>query len=130
MWTTYAIAGAVGPIVMGKVFDAAGSYRMLLSRLALFILLPLLSCFSCHGIEAHRSPGGLPRTHYRRSLEIDLASSTLVARRIKVTVMNRSPSLSSVNVPIVGRTLAEAPVGFVGHGVDAGSIDPTIVKVE
>jgi MFS family permease len=29
-WTAYAIAGAVGPIVMGRAFDATGSYRVLL----------------------------------------------------------------------------------------------------
>jgi len=36
--TAYAIAGAIGPIVMGKAFDATGSYQALLSSLALFIL--------------------------------------------------------------------------------------------
>jgi cyanate permease len=33
-WTAYAIAGAIGPILMGKVFDATGSYEGLLVRLA------------------------------------------------------------------------------------------------
>jgi predicted MFS family arabinose efflux permease len=37
-WTAYALAGAIGPIVMGKAFDATGSYQILLSRLSLFIL--------------------------------------------------------------------------------------------
>ena len=37
-WTAYAIAGAIGPVIMGKAFDATGSYQTLLSRLALFIL--------------------------------------------------------------------------------------------
>jgi cyanate permease len=34
-WTAYAIAGAIGPVIMGKAFDATGSYQLLLSRLAL-----------------------------------------------------------------------------------------------
>ncbi len=33
-WTAYAIAGAIGPVIMGKVFDATGSYAILLSWLA------------------------------------------------------------------------------------------------
>jgi MFS family permease len=37
-WTAYAIAGAIGPVIMGKAFDATGSYQTLLSRLALFTL--------------------------------------------------------------------------------------------
>ncbi len=38
-WTAYAIAGAAGPIIMGKAFDATGSYTSLLSRLALLTLV-------------------------------------------------------------------------------------------
>jgi MFS family permease len=34
-WTAYAIAGAIGPVIMGKAFDATGTYEALLSRLAL-----------------------------------------------------------------------------------------------
>src|SRR4029453_143616 len=34
-WTLYAVAGAVGPVLMGKVFDATGSYESLLVQLAL-----------------------------------------------------------------------------------------------
>jgi MFS family permease len=34
-WTAYAIAGALGPILMGKAFDATGSYERLLVVLAL-----------------------------------------------------------------------------------------------
>jgi MFS family permease len=37
-WTAYAIAGAVGPIVMGRAFDATGSYRVLLIQLGLATL--------------------------------------------------------------------------------------------
>jgi MFS family permease len=37
-WTAYAIAGAVGPVIMGRAFDATGSYQALLSRLAAFTL--------------------------------------------------------------------------------------------
>jgi cyanate permease len=34
-WTFYAVAGALGPMLMGKAFDATGSYEALLVRLAL-----------------------------------------------------------------------------------------------
>jgi cyanate permease len=34
-WTAYAIAGAIGPVIMGKAFDATGSYAVLLVWLAL-----------------------------------------------------------------------------------------------
>lgn len=48
-WTAYAIAGAAGPWIMGRAFDASGSYTILLRLLAvsllvsalLFLLLPL-----------------------------------------------------------------------------------------
>ena len=33
-WTAYACAGAIGPVLMGKAFDATGSYEALLVRLA------------------------------------------------------------------------------------------------
>jgi cyanate permease len=47
-WTAYAIAGAIGPVWMGKVFDATGSYASLLTTLSaatlvsagLLLLLP------------------------------------------------------------------------------------------
>ena len=34
-WTAYAIAGAVGPILMGRAFDVTGSYSALLTQLAI-----------------------------------------------------------------------------------------------
>ena len=37
-WTFYAVAGAIGPILMGKAFDVTGSYQALLVRLALATL--------------------------------------------------------------------------------------------
>ena len=47
-WTAYAMAGAIGPLLMGKAFDATGSYTALLLLLAgatflsaaLYLLLP------------------------------------------------------------------------------------------
>ena len=47
-WTFYAVAGAIGPVLMGKAFDVTGSYEALLVRLsaatlavaALMLLLP------------------------------------------------------------------------------------------
>jgi MFS family permease len=38
-WTAYAIAGAVGPVIMGRAFDATGSYRALLVQLAAVTLV-------------------------------------------------------------------------------------------
>jgi MFS family permease len=37
-WTAYAIAGAIGPVIMGKAFDATGSYEILLSSLSVLTL--------------------------------------------------------------------------------------------
>jgi predicted MFS family arabinose efflux permease len=34
-WTFYAVAGAIGPILMGKAFDVTGSYEALLVQLAI-----------------------------------------------------------------------------------------------
>ncbi len=53
-WTAYAIAGAIGPVVMGRAFDLTGSYTTLLTMLsastfvsaALFLLLPQRYCSS------------------------------------------------------------------------------------
>jgi MFS family permease len=38
-WTFYAVAGAVGPVLMGRAFDATGSYEALLTQLATVTLL-------------------------------------------------------------------------------------------
>ena len=38
-WTAYAVAGAIGPVLMGRAFDASGSYERLLTTLALGTLL-------------------------------------------------------------------------------------------
>jgi predicted MFS family arabinose efflux permease len=37
-WTAYAIAGAIGPVLMGRAFDVTGSYRTLLMQLAALTL--------------------------------------------------------------------------------------------
>ena len=43
-WTAYAIAGAVGPVLMGRAFDATGSYSALLTQLAVgtFLIAALM----------------------------------------------------------------------------------------
>lgn len=38
-WTFYAIAGAIGPVIMGRAFDTTGSYTSLLTMLALAVAL-------------------------------------------------------------------------------------------
>jgi MFS family permease len=37
-WTAYAIAAAIAPVIMGRAFDATGSYQTVLSSLALLTL--------------------------------------------------------------------------------------------
>jgi len=71
-WTAYAIAGAIGPVIMGKAFDATGSYQALLSRLALFTLaaaslMLLLPRYRVTGSMEGLATAALPA--------IDLASS-------------------------------------------------------
>ena len=45
-WTTYAIGGATGPLLVGKVFDALGSYRpVTIQLLALPAFIPCLLMF-------------------------------------------------------------------------------------
>jgi hypothetical protein len=43
-WTFYAIAGAIGPVLMGKAFDASGSYATLLLWIAgsIIVVAPLM----------------------------------------------------------------------------------------
>jgi MFS family permease len=43
-WTAYAIAGAVGPLLMGRAFDATGSYTALLTQIAIgtFLIAALM----------------------------------------------------------------------------------------
>jgi MFS family permease len=35
-WTSYAIAGALGPVLMGRAFDATASYQAFLTKLSIF----------------------------------------------------------------------------------------------
>jgi MFS family permease len=43
-WTFYAVAGAIGPVLMGKAFDASGSYTTLLIWIAgsILVVAPLM----------------------------------------------------------------------------------------
>jgi cyanate permease len=38
-WTFYAAAGAIGPVILGRAFDATGSYSSLLSLLAAILAM-------------------------------------------------------------------------------------------
>ena len=56
-WTAYAIAGAIGPVLMGKAFDATGSYMSLLGMLAgaagaAALLLNLLPRYPKRGLRS------------------------------------------------------------------------------
>jgi MFS family permease len=62
-WTTYAIGGATGPILVGRVFDSLGSYRPItIQLLALPALIPCLLMFALPRYEIKgggRQPIGL-----------------------------------------------------------------------
>jgi MFS family permease len=49
-WTAYALAGAVGPILMGRVFDTTGSYEAVLVKLAFgtFAVAMLMLCLPAY----------------------------------------------------------------------------------
>jgi MFS family permease len=58
-WTTYAIGGATGPILVGRVFDTLGSYRPIaIQLLALPALIPCLLMFALPRYEIQG--GGRP----------------------------------------------------------------------
>jgi cyanate permease len=60
-WTAYALAGAAGPVLMGRAFDATGSYEALLARLSLFTvgtaaLMLLLPAYASKNAERSALP--------------------------------------------------------------------------
>lgn len=57
-WTAYAIAGAVGPILMGRAFDATGSYTTLLVQLAIgtFLIAALMLLMPGYDKAFSRAP--------------------------------------------------------------------------
>jgi MFS family permease len=59
-WTAYAVGGATGPIVVGRVFDTLGSYRPItIQLLALPALIPCLLLFALPRYHIH---GGRSQT--------------------------------------------------------------------
>jgi len=55
-WTTYAIGGATGPLLVGRVFDTLGSYRPItIQLLALPALIPCLLMFALPRYTIHGS---------------------------------------------------------------------------
>jgi len=67
-WTAYALAGAIGPVVMGRVFDATASYFTIIVDLAvltlaagaLMLLMPRYEAASPAASHGHLSPGYRP----------------------------------------------------------------------
>jgi MFS family permease len=57
-WTAYAIAGAIGPVWMGKAFDATGSYASLLTTLSVATLVSagLLLLLPRYPVASGRNP--------------------------------------------------------------------------
>jgi cyanate permease len=58
-WTAYAIAGAVGPVLMGRVFDASGSYATLLVILAAQTLIAAVLALLLPAYPAGKLPAAL-----------------------------------------------------------------------
>ena len=55
-WTTYAVGGATGPLLVGRVFDTLGSYRPItIQLLALPALIPCLLMFALPRYNIHSS---------------------------------------------------------------------------
>jgi MFS family permease len=53
-WTTYAVGGATGPILVGRVFDTMGSYRPITFQLlAIPALIPCLLMFALPRYKVH-----------------------------------------------------------------------------
>ncbi len=67
-WTAYAIAGAIGPVIMGKAFDSSGSYQSLLFRLALVTVAGASLMLVLPAYATGRPPGDLV------SVEVSVAS--------------------------------------------------------
>jgi predicted MFS family arabinose efflux permease len=60
-WTAYAVAGAIGPVLMGRAFDATGSYERLLVLLAVVtflaaVLMLWIPRYSVNVVADARSP--------------------------------------------------------------------------
>ena len=61
-WTAYAIAGAIGPVVMGRAFDVTGSYTTLLTVLAgvmvavgaMMLFLPRYQVYTVATVATHQ----------------------------------------------------------------------------
>ncbi len=64
-WTAYAIAGAIGPVVMGRAFDLTGSYESFLSILAGATLLSAFLMLT------------MPRYERAPPLEFEAAAATI-----------------------------------------------------
>jgi MFS family permease len=61
-WTTYAIGGALGPILVGRVFDTLGSYRPItIQLLALPALIPCLLMFALPRYTIHNEAMKQPK---------------------------------------------------------------------
>ena len=65
-WTFYAVAGAVGPVLMGRSFDTTGSYETLLTRLAFAtVAVAALMLF----LPSYRSPALTRHAALQETLE-------------------------------------------------------------
>jgi MFS family permease len=58
-WTAYAIAGAIGPVVMGRAFDLTGSYAVFLSMLACAGLVSAFLMLTMPRYDQAAEPGPL-----------------------------------------------------------------------
>jgi MFS family permease len=56
-WTAYAIAGALGPVLMGRAFDYTGSYTLFLAGLSGLMLLAACLMLCLPGYSVHPAAG-------------------------------------------------------------------------
>jgi MFS family permease len=54
-WTAYAIAGAIGPVLMGRAFDASASYQVMAVKLS---ILTLVAAALMLGMPAYSARAG------------------------------------------------------------------------
>jgi len=70
-WTAYAVGGATGPLVVGRIFDSLGSYRpVTIQLLALPAFIPCLLMFMLPRYTSHVTPRAIDTSEMNSSAPI------------------------------------------------------------
>ena len=70
-WTAYAVGGATGPLVVGRIFDSLGSYRpVTIQLLALPAFIPCLLMFMLPHYTSHVTPRAIDTSEMNSSAPI------------------------------------------------------------